>query len=121
MRANQRASQAKGRGFESLLPLQSPTPYMEAPDRGPRDPFGPNSMSICFLSKGLRRRCASPDGATLGADACDIDNDNDRCPNANELGANPSMGGDRDPQNPWDFFDTPEPVLRSGDTSGTRS
>ena len=62
-----------------------------------------------------------PDGATLGGDACDPDDDNDRCADVNELGANPLLGGDRDPLNPWDFFDVPVPVLRTGDTSGVRS
>jgi hypothetical protein len=62
-----------------------------------------------------------PDGATLGGDACDVDDDNDRCLDVNELSANALIGGDRDTLNPWDFFDVPVPVLRPADTSGTRS
>jgi hypothetical protein len=31
--------------------------------------------------------------------------DNDGCSDAEENGANPAHGGDRDPQDPWDFFD----------------
>lgn len=35
------------------------------------------------------------------------DPDNDGCTTAEELGVNPAAGGMRDPNNPWDFFDTP--------------
>lgn len=36
-----------------------------------------------------------------------IDSDNDGCTDDEELGANPALGGQRSPANPWDFFDTP--------------
>ena len=49
------------------------------------------------------------------------DSDGDGCPDAKELGANSLQGGSRDPDNQWDFFDTPEPVLTSSDGSGVRS
>ena len=39
----------------------------------------------------------------------------------NENGSNPLLGGDRDPHDFWDFFDTPEPVLQPANTTGTRS
>jgi hypothetical protein len=35
------------------------------------------------------------------------DSDSDGCPDARELGPNPAQGGGRDPNNVWDFFDTP--------------
>src|SRR4029078_12291820 len=35
----------------------------------------------------------APDGSTRGGDACDPDDDNDRCPDVNELAANPLVGG----------------------------
>jgi hypothetical protein len=35
------------------------------------------------------------------------DLDGDGCTNIQELGANPVLGGMRDPYNGWDFFDTP--------------
>jgi len=37
-----------------------------------------------------------------------------------ELGADWHRGGERDPHDPWDFFDAPVPVLQPGSTTGTR-
>lgn len=36
-----------------------------------------------------------------------VDSDFDGCTDAEELGHNPSLGGKRDPSNPFDFFDVP--------------
>jgi hypothetical protein len=38
-----------------------------------------------------------------------VDIDQDGCTNAQELGPDPALGGQRDPLNFWDFFDTPNP------------
>jgi hypothetical protein len=35
------------------------------------------------------------------------DNDGDGCTNSRELGANPELGGARNPNSFWDFFDVP--------------
>jgi hypothetical protein len=40
---------------------------------------------------------------------CVIDSDGDGCRDAWELGPNAAWGGQRDPSNPWDFFDAPGP------------
>lgn len=40
--------------------------------------------------------------------ASGIDSDGDGCDDAYENGANVPYGGGRDPNNPWDFFDTPD-------------
>ena len=45
-----------------------------------------------------------------------MDTDGDGCSDAEELGDNPALGGDRDPNNGWDFFDTP--VLDKKVTAG---
>lgn len=37
-----------------------------------------------------------------------VDSDGDGCDDARERGANPALGGQRNPSNPWDFFDTPD-------------
>jgi hypothetical protein len=34
-----------------------------------------------------------------------LDSDGDGCSNQEELGPNPQAGGQRDPFNPWDFYD----------------
>jgi hypothetical protein len=34
-----------------------------------------------------------------------LDSDGDGCPDARELGTDPVFGGDRDPFDPWDFYD----------------
>ena len=57
----------------------------------------------------------------MGGDVCDPDNDNDHCSNGKELGADPMSGGDRDPLNPWDFFDAPTPALTAANGAGIRS
>ncbi len=36
------------------------------------------------------------------------DTDGDGCSDAQELGSDATLGGRRDPNNPWDFFDTPD-------------
>lgn len=53
------------------------------------------------------------------------DSDGDGCSDQAELGSNPSLGGRRDPNNPWDFFDTPmftrDGRISVGDISGVVS
>lgn len=44
---------------------------------------------------------------TLGTDRTIADTDGDGCKDGRELVSVPSRGGQRDPLNPWDFFDTP--------------
>lgn len=38
-----------------------------------------------------------------------LDSDSDGCTDVQELGSNPLLGGQRNPDNFWDFFDTPNP------------
>ena len=45
--------------------------------------------------------------------SCGLDTDGDGCPDAYELGPDPTRGGHRDPNNFWDFYDVwtlPDPV-----------
>ncbi len=42
--------------------------------------------------------------APLRDPGCDQDTDGDRCRDAWELGPNPQFGGQRNPQDPWDYF-----------------
>jgi parallel beta-helix repeat protein len=50
------------------------------------------------------------------------DTDGDGCADGEEaLYSDPRLGGQRDPLDPWDFYDVPVPPLLPGDTSGTRS
>ncbi len=67
------------------------------------------------LEQGMQGLCR------LGGDACDPNNDNDGCTNVQELGLIPTLGGQRDPLNPWDFFDVPVPPLLPGSTTGVRN
>jgi hypothetical protein len=46
----------------------------------------------------------NPPGDALG-DACDANDDNDPCSDAQEAGPQPTSGGDRNPLYPWDFYD----------------
>jgi hypothetical protein len=45
----------------------------------------------------------------------------DGCDDKEETGPNRTMGGDRNPLDPWDFYDVVVPAVTSGDTSGIRN
>jgi hypothetical protein len=58
-----------------------------------------------------------PDGVELGplgSDPHNPDADGDGCEDGLELQVSPSLGGMRNPLNPWDFFSVPAPALRLG-------
>ena len=68
---------------------------------------------------------ATPVSVVEGSDTTDIDfslsavnSDGDGCADVEELGPDPLLGGQRDPLNPWDFFDVPLPVGEPG--TGTK-
>ena len=49
-----------------------------------------------------------------------MDTDNDGCPDAKENGPSHLAGGERDPNDPWDFADVPAPALLPSNTVGVR-
>ena len=49
------------------------------------------------------------------------DSDADGCPDVRELGPDWHMGGQRNPNYVWDFFDVPVPALLPSNTTGTRN
>lgn len=59
--------------------------------------------------------------AQTHTDPCVRDTDRDRCSDGEEAGADPLLGGDRDPNSPWDFFDVRVPALTAADPSGQRN
>jgi hypothetical protein len=59
-----------------------------------------------------------------GTNPADLDTDDDGCADGREVRTQtftPSMGGDRDPVSPWDFYDVPVPALTVANTSGVRN
>jgi hypothetical protein len=48
------------------------------------------------------------------------DSDGDGCTDAEELGPDKALGGQRDPLNPWDFYDVPYPSHTSSGGAGTK-
>ncbi len=71
---------------------------------------------------GLGDACETPSG--YGTDPNNADTDGDGCKDGHELLTaiyKHQQGGDRDPLNPWDFFDVPVPVLLPSSTTGTRN
>ena len=50
------------------------------------------------------------------------DTDGDGCTDVQELGTDPAKGGQRDPNNPWDFYDVPVPAIGvDGRTDGVKN
>ncbi len=49
------------------------------------------------------------------------DTDGDGCADSEELGANPALGGTRDPLNPWDFYDVPVPTAFGGGSTRNKA
>ena len=85
----------------------------------------------CFQQYGLSQNIASldTDGDALtnlqeyglGTNPCNADSDGDGCGDGSEAGPDWRLGGQRDPKNPWDFFDVPAPALLPGQTFGVRN
>jgi len=48
------------------------------------------------------------------------DSDGDGCADSHEWGSNSALGGQRDPLNPWDFYDVPVPTAFDGGTLADR-
>lgn len=61
------------------------------------------------------------EGSMTGGEACDANDDNDGCSDAQEAGGNHMLGGQRDPLSPWDFADVPVPALVVTNTTGVRN
>ena len=47
--------------------------------------------------------------------------DGDGCTDKQEVGLNHTVGGDRNPLDPWDFYDVVVPAITAGDTTGLRN
>jgi hypothetical protein len=63
-----------------------------------------------------------PDGLetqTYHTDPAKVDSDGDGCGDGKELGSDRGMGGQRDPADPYDFYDVPYPALRLDATGHT--
>ena len=63
-------------------------------------PPGPASPSDCDSDA-----ATDDDEEVLGSDLRMNDTDGDRCADGEEIGSDQYLGGQRDPLNPWDFFD----------------
>jgi hypothetical protein len=86
---------------------QGPTSGMSEPNLllVPRE--GDAQLGTHFLDDDLLPIDAELLGATID---CYVDGDGDGCATEREMGAEPLFGGGRDPNDFWDFFDTPGPA-----------
>jgi hypothetical protein len=66
--------------------------------------FDVDSVTVNVLSKDPG---GDTDGDTIPNDS-DPDDDNDGCTDVMEFGSNPAQGGQRNPHDFWDFYDTPD-------------
>ena len=81
------------------------------------------------LNAAANDAAGDPDGDGISTSAefsaqlnpCSPDTDGDGCPEGREMGVSHITGGQRDPRNPWDFFDVPAPALLPPNTTGTRN
>jgi len=86
-----------------------PNPAQEDNDA----PGGPFGGTPAWVADGV-----ATDGATIGGDACDPNDDNDGCTDSVE----PTLTPGRNPLNPWDFADMWVPALpASGTPTGGRN
>jgi len=76
-----------------------------------------HELASCSPTVSVTAACSAATVTTQGAPDADADG----CSDARELGTNHVAGGDRDPSNPWDFFDVPAPALLPSLASGTRN
>jgi hypothetical protein len=59
--------------------------------------------------------------AVIMTDPVNPNTDGDGCEDDQEVGPMRTLGGDRNPLDPWDFYDVVVPAVTAGDTSGTRN
>lgn len=98
-------------GYDSImaynyLPWSTQWPASLLPTR--EDARGPWVCNIANAGGLAYIYSISPD---YGFGALNADTDGDGCADVEESGPTPSLGGDRDPANPWDFYDVPVPAL----------
>ena len=94
-------------GLASIYPGGSPAPTATPPPTATSVP--PSTPTPTPLSPTPTPTSPSTPGPTPSPtpQPSGIDSDNDGCSDDQELGSSVALGGLRDPDNPWDFFDTP--------------
>ena len=73
---------------------------------------GSMELASCSPTVSVTATCTAATITTQGPPDADADG----CSDANELGVNHLLGGERDPGNPWDFGDVPVPSLPAAGT-----
>ena len=87
-------------------PADTPTPTSTPPPAPTDTPLPPSGDTPTPTPTPLVPPADTPT-PTPTPEPSGSDSDGDGCDNANEQGSNPIFGGLRNPNNPWDFFDTP--------------
>jgi outer membrane protein assembly factor BamB len=94
-------------------PTSTPTPTTTATPGAPTSTRTPTATTTPGTSTSTPTATATVDPT--------LDSDGDGCPDVKELGPDWHNGGQRDPHDPWDFFDVPVPAIRAGFTTGQRN
>jgi hypothetical protein len=74
------------------------------------------TFSFTLAGRYVSATATNPSGETSEFSFCfgaSTDTDGDGCTDAEESGLDHLRGGDRDMNNPWDFFDVPQPALNA--------
>jgi subtilisin family serine protease len=94
------------------LDLQQPTPT-PTPSPTPTATATPTATPTFTVTP-------SPTATPTATPTPIVDSDGDGCSDQEELGSNPTLGGQRDPLDPWDFYDVPVPTLHAGGSTDNR-
>ncbi len=102
-------------------PIPTNTPIPSATSTRTLTPTPSNTSIASATSTRTATRTATSTPTRTPTPSPAQDSDGDGCTNAQEQGPDHHLGGDRDPSNPWDFFDVPLPTKKDPQANGSKN